>query len=582
MKRVFPVILTLLLLTACVENRPARVAMEQAAALMETRPDSALGILLALPGEDSAAMTEGQRMRWLLLRQQGMNKCDTVFRSDSIPLLLTKWFDRHGTPNEQMLAYYLLGRAYVDMGESPEALQAFQDAIDHADTTTEDCDYTQIGRIHQHAGEILFNQYLPQLALKEWEQSSHFAKIAGDSFDMVLSNELKIRALYQLNLFDSVAVMAKKCRNDYIKIGRNDYATVVSSWLIWYYYTSATKLKEARQLLEELRRHIDFNYDTAEKIGSFYGHYGGLLLAEGKLDSSIVCYRKVLATENNWQARDVKGLRGLYRVFTKMGERDSSAKYAGLYCAANDSSNIFRASEQVARMQSLYDYERHRTQALQSRHEAERLRLGMVILVLTAVLLTTLAWMHYRHVREKMKAELANVNRDYYGLLTDYQKARHELSMLKEDNERNLRLVALKEAEEKELRQMLSAYMPSMKKEDEWELSDEVFTSEIIKKLHRKATKGKTATGDDFMELEELVNMAFPTFIPQIGNLCPRLRPQQHRLCLLTKLRFIPSEIATLMGKTPQAVSNMRSRACSALFGTERGTADFDRLIEKM
>ena len=582
MKRVFPVILTLLLLTACVENQPARVAMEQATALMDTRPDSALGILLALPGEDSAAMTEGQRMRWLLLRQQGMNKCDTVFRSDSIPLLLTKWFDRHGTPNEQMLAYYLLGRAYVDMGESPEALQAFQDAIDHADTTTEDCDYTQIGRIHQHAGEILFNQYLPQLALKEWEQSSHFAKIAGDSFDMVLSNELKIRALYQLNLFDSVAVMAKKCRNDYIKIGRNDYATVVSSWLIWYYYTSATKLKEARQLLEELRRHIDFNYDTAEKIGSFYGHYGGLLLAEGKLDSSIVCYRKVLATENNWQARDVKGLRGLYRVFTKMGERDSSAKYAGLYCAANDSSNIFRSSEQVARMQALYDYEHHRTQALQSRHEAERLRLVVAIVALAAALLAVVAWMRLRRMREKMKAELASTNSEYYGLLTDYQKARRELSVLKEDNERNLRLVALKEEEEKQLRKMLSAYLPSIKNGEVWELSDEVFTSELIKKLHKKAAKGMMATGDDFRELEELVNKVFPTFTPQLGNLCGTMRPQHRTLCILTKLRFIPTEIATLMGKTPQAVTNMRSRICSSLFGTEKETTDFDKLIEML
>ncbi|MBR2101465.1 MAG: hypothetical protein IJ928_01805 [Prevotella sp.] len=582
MKRVFPVILTLLLLTACVENQPARVAMEQATALMETRPDSALGILLALPEEDSAAMTKEQRMRWLLLRQQGMNKCDTVFRSDSIPLILVKWFDRHGTPNEQMLAHYLLGRAYVDMGESPEALQAFQDAIDHADTTATDCNFSQLGRIHMHKSELLYNQYQPELALKELEKAAHFAALAKDTLDVILSKNFTVRSFYQLNMFDSMAVVARQCRKEFQKIGREDYAVGFSSWLIWYDYAIENNLEEARRLLEEKRRHLDFEHASSNKIGTFYGHYGWLLIAEGKLDSSIICFRKVLATRNDWDQKYVKAFQGLYRAYTKMGVRDSAIKYAGLYCAANDSSNIFRSSEQVARTQALYDYEHHRTQALQSKHEAERLRLVVVILVLAAVLLTVLTWMHYRHVREKMKAELANVNRDYYGLLTDYQKARHELSMLKEDNERNLRLVALKEAEEKELRQMLSAYMPSMKKEDEWELSDEVFTSDIIKKLHRKATKGKTATGDDFMELEELVNMAFPTFIPQIGNLCPRLRPQQHRLCLLTKLRFIPSEIATLMGKTPQAVSNMRSRACSALFGTERGTADFDQLIEKM
>ena len=34
-----------------------------------------------------------------------------------------------------MLAYYLLGRAYSDLGEAPEALQAYYDAIESAETT---------------------------------------------------------------------------------------------------------------------------------------------------------------------------------------------------------------------------------------------------------------------------------------------------------------------------------------------------------------------------------------------------------------------------------------------------------------
>ncbi len=582
MKRIFPFFLLLLLLTACMENRPVRMAMEQAAALMDTRPDSALGLLLNITKEDSAAMPKNQRMRWLLLRQQGMNKCDTVFRSDSIPLILVKWFDRHGTPNEQMVAHYLLGRAYVDMGESPEALQAFQDAIDHADTTATDCNFSQLGRIHMHKSELLYNQYQPELALKELEKAAHFAALAKDTLDVILSKNFTVRSFYQLNMFDSMAVVARQCRKEFQKIGREDYAVGFSSWLIWYDYAIENNLEEARRLLEEKRRHLDFEHASSNKIGTFYGHYGWLLIAEGKLDSSIICFRKVLATRNDWDQKYVKAFQGLYRAYTKMGVRDSAIKYAGLYCAANDSSNIFRSSEQVARTQALYDYERHRTQALQSRHEAERLRLVVAIVALAAALLAVVAWMRLRRMREKMKAELASTNSEYYGLLTDYQKARRELSVLKEDNERNLRLVAMKEAEEKQLRKMLSAYLPSIKNGEVWELSDEVFTSELIVKLHKKAAKGMMATGDDFKELEELTGKAFPTFIPQLGNLCGTMRPQHRTLCLLTKLRFIPSEIATLMGKTPQAVSNMRSRACSALFGTERGTADFDQLIEKM
>ncbi|MBR2101467.1 MAG: hypothetical protein IJ928_01815 [Prevotella sp.] len=186
MKRVFPIILTILLLAACMENRPARVAMEQAAALMDTRPDSALGILLALPEEDSAAMTKEQRMRWLLLRQQGMNKCDTVFRSDRIPLILVKWFDHHGTPNEQMLAHYLLGRAYADMGESPAALQEYYTAASCADTTAADCDFSTLSRVHGQAGGLFYEQYLPHNSQEEFEKAAYYSWRLGDSLSYYL------------------------------------------------------------------------------------------------------------------------------------------------------------------------------------------------------------------------------------------------------------------------------------------------------------------------------------------------------------------------------------------------------------
>ena len=37
---------------------------------------------------------------------------ELVFRSDSTALLLVDYFTQHGTANDQMRAYYLLGRSY--------------------------------------------------------------------------------------------------------------------------------------------------------------------------------------------------------------------------------------------------------------------------------------------------------------------------------------------------------------------------------------------------------------------------------------------------------------------------------------
>jgi tetratricopeptide (TPR) repeat protein len=55
-----------------------------------------------------------------------------------------QFFDRHGTPNDRLLAHYLLGRAYHEQGEAPMALECYQKAAECADTTSKDCDYRQL------------------------------------------------------------------------------------------------------------------------------------------------------------------------------------------------------------------------------------------------------------------------------------------------------------------------------------------------------------------------------------------------------------------------------------------------------
>ena len=71
------------------------------------------------------------------------NRADTVFTEAWLPRVdsLVSYFDRHGNANERMMAHYLQGRVYHDMGEAPASLQAYYDAIDCADTTKTDCDF---------------------------------------------------------------------------------------------------------------------------------------------------------------------------------------------------------------------------------------------------------------------------------------------------------------------------------------------------------------------------------------------------------------------------------------------------------
>ena len=86
------------------------------------------------------AVRRDRAMHGALRELQEWNLADTVFRSDSVARVLVDYFDHPWhSPNTRMLAHYLLGRAHADMGEAPQAIEAYQTAIERADTTDQDC-----------------------------------------------------------------------------------------------------------------------------------------------------------------------------------------------------------------------------------------------------------------------------------------------------------------------------------------------------------------------------------------------------------------------------------------------------------
>ena len=152
-----PLILLLsvvLSLCAC-GDRTAQRMLDRAENVINETPSEAIAVLDSI-GEDG--LSRSQRMRRLLLLTNAQNKCDTVFRSDSIQRLLVDYYESHGTANERMLAHYLLGRAYYDMGEMPMSLNAYQLAL--ADTTGNVHDHYQLSRIYSQMANIYYHQHL--------------------------------------------------------------------------------------------------------------------------------------------------------------------------------------------------------------------------------------------------------------------------------------------------------------------------------------------------------------------------------------------------------------------------------------
>ena len=186
MKKAVYLTLLLILITACTGQRTYQDKLDEVVGLINQDPDSALTILNTL-GKHAGKIPNSTKMRWQLLQLSAQNKCDTIFHSDSIQKILVDYYDRHGTPNERMMAHYLLGRAHSDMGEAPEAMKCYQEAVSCADTTSMDCDWWNLSRICLQLAAEYYESYMPEEMLNVLCRSRIYALYAGDTITSILA-----------------------------------------------------------------------------------------------------------------------------------------------------------------------------------------------------------------------------------------------------------------------------------------------------------------------------------------------------------------------------------------------------------
>ena len=74
--------------------------LDRAESVMNENHSEAITVLDSI-GDNG--LSRSQRMRRLLLLTNAQNKCDTVFRSDSILRLLIDYYSSHGSDNDKML-----------------------------------------------------------------------------------------------------------------------------------------------------------------------------------------------------------------------------------------------------------------------------------------------------------------------------------------------------------------------------------------------------------------------------------------------------------------------------------------------
>ena len=552
--------------------------MVRADSLMEIDMDSAPSALRMLDSMSPHVpyMSKSRRMRYELLRAKAMNKSNVYFRSDSTMKEVAAYYSHHGTPNEKMMAWYLLGCVYRDLGEAPAALEYYQKAAACADTTAEDCDYSILNKIYAQSAIVLHSQKLIDEELDMWHKAEYCGKRAHNIRMAISAFENTVRIYYALNDYDKVMQISDSASSAYLNSGYKD-KDACAIFIQIDIYLKRGDIKNAEACLHKYEKYGNiFSSPGKVKPGcELYYYYKGLsLLAGNRVDSAEYYFRKMLTGS----ARDEKeaAYRGLLSVYRSRRNSDSVFHYARLYCDANDSSWLRLTSSEAQRVQSLYRYTRNRQQAELREREVSELRLTIVFLSVISLIVVLELYMWHRRRSSRMKSLLLEKNRMYSDLLHRSGEISRELSAALGENSR---LASELEASGRRLRAELDKMQDMSSTDADWASLQKLMESDLIKNLHDQAAHGRSAGQKDWSRLNTYVENRYPRFLSFINNLgSSSLSQNEKKVAILIKLHFLSSEISCLLDISPQNLSNIRRRLNLKLFGSSR-TSELDRNI---
>ena len=540
LKRLFHIAFVLLLLCAC-GSREAQRMLDRAEAVMSDNPGQAITVLDSI-GDDG--LSRSQRMRRLLLLTNAQNKCDTVFRSDSIQRLLVDYYESHGTANERMLAHYLLGRAYYEMGEVPAALESFLDAISYADTTSQSCDYSLLSRVHGQTARLFLEQEAPNNALDEIEKVNKYAQLSKDTLMLLVNEGVRANAYTMLGNEDSLISIYMRVHQKWKDYGNDAYAAMVQAPAIVYLLNKG-KIKRAQELLTEYEKNSGMvtNGNVVDGQEIYYYVKGRYYAEVGDIDSAFIFFRKALKKCRKADEQAIISYH-LANLFQETGNKDSAFLYWRKSYNELDSAHIKMGTERLQRLKANYDYGFQKRIAEQKKKDSIRNRnvaalLGLLFLLSLIAIHAII--LHVKRYKEKTR-ERENQLQQKLAELED-------LAMSKNMAERESSLM------ESEIRAR--------------------FAGLLNKKEHPKPSYS------DWKELRSFVAEKAPQFYELVN--ASNLTSDEVDICILIRLHFLPAQIHCFTGLTVAHISVIRKRLLHKVFHTSNGGArEFDEKLRNL
>lgn len=574
MKRLLPLIITLALLTlSCDRYAKYEPMFFPIDSVAEERPDSALRLLEALrPRLDGAP--ERIKAYYGLMQTKYKLNSGVRFTSDSTIRTVVNYYDRHGDANHRVFSKLLLGCVNYKMGDNTEAMLNLEAAAASADTTSGDCNYAILGQVYAHLSQVYLDEYMPRNIIRASRLCYRYAMRAGDTLTALCGLDHISNAYIFMGQPDSVVAVTLRSSRLFRESGYMEASAISQAKLIEIYLDRGDMDNAVRYMtvFDRYSHVIDANGNASPDYHGIYYVKAIYNVCADRLDSAAYWLRKIRQIDNpSLNTREALAY-GLWRMYDKMGAKDSALKYASVSSELSDSLMKEFMKNTCSVVQAQYERTNLRGQVADKALEAERMK--TTALAVALVLLAVLSVFTYiiRKRREEMRRRELRHRHDI-DALTRAQTDLQQLLTLTEE-ERDALIKDKRDAIER-----LQSLETLQRHVDEVTVEERLANADIARRF-RQISLNPTIrpTADDWQELRSMINSEVPGFYSTLNN-GHVLRPDEYDLCILIRLHFKPLEISNLTGISQKSVSAMRRRLLQKVLGHDGKPGEFDDFI---
>ena len=577
-----------------------------AESVMFDHPDSALHILEAMP-MPSARRDKENHALWCLLTSQAQVKLIMKIPSDSLVRIAYNYYKPTDNARRKAMSALYMGDINYDLGNIEEAMQYYLEGKTEVEKTD---DYKTGYLIMSSLGKLYLYRRLADYALEACTKAYDYAvKDSNKRYQMTSLQNLARCYCISDKLSEAIDIY-QKCNDLVLELGyqNKEYCYDVQSEIALV-YTNSSQFEKSLEILK-----------TFPKIYQHYSLIGTNYLMLNQYDSAYLYLNKALNTDNVYAKKTI------YNSLYELADTPQYRKYLKSYCDSllfyTDSVISLDKGKEIIAYKEKYDHQRLITEQQRLKLEkAETQRVLIIVTLCLVVIISVLVYLYQKRLvrkettirrqSEQLQAYLLQLhenesrlqqNRRYLDELKE-QLSRHDsdaeerhvqqeqMARLESENGRLLTTIddlqhrisdyasRLRDAR-KDVEQLRSLSEESLKlKENERRLTDYVVDSHKLVSGLRK--KSRVLNDSEWEELTQLCTTVWGDFISRLLTSCPQLTEQELRLCLLIRLRFNNTQLASIFAVSPASISQKKFRLKKHLLESGRVSFTEDMTLDR-